>query len=162
MKALGILCVFLTCAGTGFYLAMMLRKEVRIYERLTAFLKDCSVYIQYQNLPLQELFQILAGNPDYAGLQFLQNIREFRQDFETVWSCAVQSGTLPEDAERILLNLGHELGKTDVSGQIALLELYQNQMTRAYEDARTACFRKTKLYQSLGCLGGAMLAILFL
>lgn len=165
MKGIGLICILLTCAGAGIYAASQLRRQVRQYQLLTAFLKDCAVYIRYQSVPLQELFQILAENPDYQNFVFLQTvIRKLspERSLESVWHEAVQMGGLPPEAERILQNIGHEIGKTDIAGQLALLELYQMQMQSACETCQTSCEQKTKLYQSIGWLSGAMLAILFL
>lgn len=163
MKFLGILCIILSCAGTGIYMASHLKNQVRQYQKLLAFLEDCAIYIRYQSLPLQELFAMLAEHPDYESLDFLRKLKispEFSP--EILWYGAVQESRLPSGAKQILQNLGHELGKTDIQGQLAVLALYQTQMQTACEQCRVCYEKKSKLYQSLGWLGGAMLAILFI
>ena len=166
MKSLGILCILAACAGTGIYMAMRLRNQFRQYQKLLAFLEDCAVYIRYQGLPLQELFAILAEHPDYESFDFLGKLKKSELSFqispEVLWTEAIQSSMIPLEAKQILQNLGHELGKTDTQGQLAVLELYQTQMQMAYEQFRTGYQKKSRLYQSLGWLGGAMLAVLLI
>lgn len=166
MKFLGILCILAACAGTGIYLAMRLKNQFRQYQKLLAFLADCAVYIRYQGLPLQELFAVLSEHPDYENLDFLGKLKQsalsFRISPEILWTEAVQNSTIPPEARQILQNLGYELGKTDTQGQLAVLELYQTQMQSAYEQFRTGYQKKSRLYQSLGWLGGAMLAVLLI
>ncbi len=156
----GVLCLLLTCAGTGMYAGIQVKKQVRQYQLLLSFLNDCEIYIRYQNLPLQELFSLLAENPDYRQLAFLNEIRTGEGSPHMRWQKAVQH--LSGEARTIFQNLGHAIGQTDLQGQIAVLELSQIQMQSAYENCRTASEKKRKLYQSLGWLGGAMLAVLFL
>ncbi|MDE5883675.1 MAG: stage III sporulation protein AB [Oscillospiraceae bacterium] len=169
IKILGIICILAACAGTGVYLAMRLTEQIRIYQKLLAFLQDCAVYIRYQGLPLQELFGLLAGQSDYENLDFLENLKNLEScaglsgiPIESRWESALEHSRIPTEARQILRNLGHELGKTDTQGQLAVLELYQTQMQTAYEQFREDYQKKSRLYQSLGWLGGAMLAILFI
>ena len=162
MKLLGILCIVLACAGTGIYMAYFTKNQVKQYQKLLAFLEDCAIYIRYQSLPLQELFVILAENPDYQNFDFLEKLKLTPEiSPEMIWHKSIQESNLPLQAKQILQNLGHELGKTDTQVQLAILELYQTQMQTACEQSRACCEKKSKLYQSLGLLGGAMLAILF-
>lgn len=174
MKILGILCILTACAGTGIYSAMRLTGQIRIYQKLLAFLQDCAIYIRYQGLPLQELLALLAGHPDYETLDFLGHFKNPDdadnlddsdhpgRNLEIQWENALADSRIPGEARRILRNLGHELGKTDTQGQLAVLELYQTQMQSAYEQFRGDSQKKGRLYQSLGWLGGAMLAILLI
>ncbi|MDE6730022.1 MAG: stage III sporulation protein AB [Oscillospiraceae bacterium] len=169
IKMIGILCILTACAGTGIYLATRLTGQIRIYQKLLAFLQDCAVYIRYQGLPLQELFELLAGQPDYENLDFLDYLNNSEScaglsgiPIESRWESALKHSRIPAEARRILQNLGHELGKTDTQGQLTVLELYQMQMQTAYEQLRGDYQKKSRLYQSLGWLGGAMLAILLI
>ncbi|MDE7122312.1 MAG: stage III sporulation protein AB, partial [Oscillospiraceae bacterium] len=122
IKILGILCILTACAGTGIYLAIRLTGQIRIYQKLLAFLQDCAVYIRYQGLPLQELFALLAGQPDYENLDFLDNLNNLNNaglseiPIEARWESALQHSRIPAEARQILRNLGHELGKTDTQG----------------------------------------------
>ncbi|MBD5143995.1 MAG: hypothetical protein HDT22_10380 [Ruminococcus sp.] len=163
MKLLGIFCIMSACAGTGIYKAYFIKNQVKQYQKLLAFLEDCAIYIRYQSLPLQELFAILSENPDYENFNFLKKLKfSPEKSLEILWHDSIQESNLPLQAKQILQNLGHELGKTDTQGQLAVLELYQAQMQTACEQSFACCEKKSKLYQSLGWLGGAMLAILFI
>ncbi len=125
------------------------------------FLKDCDIYIRYQNLPLPELFAQLAEH--YPEFDFWEKLTfNFDNLPEQIWENALTESNLPKEACNILIHLGNELGKTDISGQIAILDLYQRQMQNVLENYQTECGKKSRLFRSLGWLGGAMLIILFI
>lgn len=161
MKIIGILLIFFCCAGSGIYAGYHVKHQVRICSRLLHLLEDCMIYIRYQNLPLPELFDLLAGI--YPDFDFLRNL-QFSCDSlpEQVWEQALQECDLPDDARKLLLSLGCELGKSDMQGQLSVLELYRMQMQNLLETYQADCGKKCHLFRSLGWLGGAMLTVLLI
>ncbi len=162
MKHSGILLLFLCCAGLGFCASFRLRKQTAVFRKLMLFLEDCMTYIRYQHLTLPELFAVLNQNSVYAGWDFIRNLNQNPGLApELRWNFALQESQLPAQAREILRQLGTELGKSDTSGQLAVLTLCREQMRTALEQHQAECAGKSRLCQSLGCLGGAMLAVLF-
>ena len=163
MKLPGVVLMLVCCAGIGMYAAANLRNQVRIYQNLLLFLEDCLTYMQYQRLNLEELFQLAAGKESYQHLEFVRELNPVQGiPPETLWKQALEKSRLPEEARRILSVLGGELGKTDLQGQIAVLTLCRSQMRTALEACQADSAQKAQLYQSLGWLGGAVCAVLFL
>ncbi|MBR1528277.1 MAG: stage III sporulation protein AB [Oscillospiraceae bacterium] len=163
MKLSGMLLLLFCGGGTGFYLSRQIRSQIRIWSVLIALLEDCMIYIRYQHLPLPELFALLKEKQAYQNLDFLQKL-SFTPELspETLWNQALEGTRVPPQAREILRNLGAELGRTDLQGQLAVLTLCRTQMQNALEHCRTDCEQKSKLYQALGWLGGAAMAVLFL
>jgi len=163
VKLFGILLLFFCCAGTGILASHQIRNQIRIWSVLIALIEDCMIYIRYQHLPLPELFELLKEKPAYQHLDFLQEF-SFTPEVapETLWKQALEGSRLPSQAREILCNMGSELGRTDIQGQLAVLTLCRTQMQNALENCRTSCEQKGKLYQALGWLGGAAVAVLLM
>ncbi len=163
MKFPGILLMMVCCAGCGMYAACGIRNQVRTYQNLLLLLEDCLTYMQYQHLNLEELFGILSGKAVYQNLDFVRKLNPVPGlPPETLWNQALEESHLPEEARRILLLLGSELGKSDLQGQTAVLTLCRAQMCTALEACQAVSAQKCRLYQSLGWLGGAVCAVMFL
>jgi len=165
MKLWGILLIFLCCAGIGCYSALQVKHQVSIYQKLLLLIQDCMTYIRYQHLTVYELFSVLAERSDYQNLDLIQHLHQndfYENSPETLWNHALQESRIPEEAKQILQTLGSELGKSDMQSQLAVLALCQAQMQKALVSCEAGCEKKSKLCQSLGWLGGAMLAVLFL
>ena len=165
MKLSGMILLFVCCAGIGSYSALQVRHQIRIYQKLLLLLQDCMTYIRYQHMTVYEIFSILAECPAYRHLDLIQYMCQ--EDFyqhppEYLWNQALRESRLPDEAKRILRNLGSELGKSDMQSQIAVLMLCQSQMQQALASCEAGSEKKSRLYQSLGWLSGAMLAVLFL
>lgn len=163
MKFFGIVLLFAGCAGTGLYAGHQVRRQIKIYQKLLFFIEDCQISLRYQNLTLAELFHMFAERQEYQDFEFLQRLCKSEEETpEKLWKEALTACQFPKDAEQILKNLGSELGKSDLEGQTAILTLCRNQMQKALEAAQAVSAQKCRLYQSLGWLGGAMLAVIFL
>ncbi|MBR1554983.1 MAG: stage III sporulation protein AB [Oscillospiraceae bacterium] len=165
MKLSGMILLFACCAGIGSYSALQVKYQVRIYQKLLLLLQDCMTYIRYQRMTVYEIFSVLAERPDYRNLDLIQHLQ--KNDFyasspEQLWNHALQESRLPDEAKQILQNLGSELGKSDMQSQLAVLMLCQSQVQKALVSCEAGSEKKSRLYQSLGWLGGAMLAVLFL
>lgn len=165
MKLSGILLLFVCCAGIGYDSARRIKHQVRIYQKLLMMIQDCMTYIRYQHLTVQEIISLLAERSEYQSLDFIRQMHQndfYEHPPEQVWREALQESRLPAEARQILQTLGCELGKSDIQSQLAVLTLCQSQMQKALSVCETGCEKKSKLCQSLGWLGGAMLAVLFL
>ncbi len=166
MKWLGIICLFLTCAGMGFYAARMLRTRLVHTRKLSALLEDFAAHIRYQCLPLEDLLTLFAEHPNYTGFSFLRQVsRDFSPGIppRTLWKDAVSAdAAVPPQAVGILCALGNVLGTTDMAGQLAAIDLHRRELDGLAQELHTACEKKGELYRRLGVLLGAMLAILLI
>ena len=68
---------------------------------------------------------------------------------------------LSPEVKEVLLELGEELGTTDLEGQLSALSQAHIQLQRFQDTYRVTYQKKGKLYRSLGLLAGLLLAVLF-
>lgn len=130
-------------------------------------LEELRVQIRYRALPVGELLEALCENPALRRLVFLPRVRELfarDRDLEPAWRQAVEelrgaSGLREEDTP-LLLAIGASLGKSDVEGQLAAIDLHAQLLTERLREASDEQAKKGKLYRSLGLLSGVALAIL--
>lgn len=162
MKLFGIWLLFAGCAGAGFYAGHQVRRHVKEYYQILYFLEDCEILLRYQHFTLEELFHTLAGKEEYAHFDFLQRLDRGGEIPERLWKEALKESSFTEGARQALESLGSSLGKSDLQGQLKSLELCREQIKHILKETQETLQQKSKLYPSLGVLGGAMLVILFL
>jgi stage III sporulation protein AB len=166
MKWMGILCISLACCGIGMYMAGRLRVRTLRMEKLTAFLEDCSTYIRYQSLPLEELLLLLSEQPNYRDFSFLKTVSQQISPSmppQMLWHEAVRKdAAVEESAKEVLYSLGSVLGTTDTQGQLAALALHRTQMQTIAAQSREKNQKQGSLYRQLGFLTAAMMAVLLL
>lgn len=68
MKCIGLLLLFLTSAGAGILLSDRLNKRVKELELTLVFLDKLKTCLTYQNLPTNEMIELLAEDPSCKSL----------------------------------------------------------------------------------------------
>ena len=164
MRLWGILLLLIASAGTGYYAAGRLRRNVHSLELLCAWTEDAAACIRYSHMETAELLSFLSVHPSYREFRFMQSIlSEMSPQIppQTLWQKALrQDAAVPGCAESALTGLGTSLGTTDCEGQLAALALCGTQLRQAAQNARETVQTKGRLYRALGLLGGAMAGIL--
>ena len=125
--------------------------------------------MRYLAPPLEGLLRTLIQREELSPLRFLEETRiqmeegtPFSDAFaESLSSCASELA-LSEGDIRPLVGLGPTLGTTDVSGQLAAIELCQTEILRNLESARVDNRTRGSLYRKLGMLTGLALVVIFL
>lgn len=67
---------------------------------------------------------------------------------------------IQKEEEELFFSLGSRLGYLDLEMQMKELLLYEEELTRRTEELRREMPAKKKVYESLGILGGILLAVL--
>jgi len=126
---------------------------------ITQLLESMAVQIRYRALPLAELFGALNGSEFLetvgAGFHARPNI-----NYRDAWNNAVDSFSELAEEREILLSIGNSLGGSDVSGQIAMLELNKELLQKRLGAASETAQKKGAMYRSVGLLTGLGLAIM--
>ena len=121
--------------------------------------------MQYQMSTLGELLDTFSNRSVYQEFQFLSQTAAHMQQqtpFVQAWSEQVQAEKhLSPEVKEVLLELGEELGTTDLEGQLSALSQAHIQLQRFQNTYRVTYQKKGKLYRSLGLLAGLLLAVLF-
>lgn len=166
-KWIGAVLVIVGCGGVGFSIAAAHRREEKLLRQLIQVLQYMECELQYRLTPLPELCR-QAGKEVNGILRdvFLNLAREL--DWQTspdVCSCMAEavkkSRDLPISLRRLLLQLGHTLGRFDLTGQLQGLQGIRVSCEDALKDLNKDRDNRLRSYQTLGLCAGAALAILF-
>ena len=138
-------------------------------ERILSLLGQIKSQIRYSATPLPALFSWLASQRENAPLVFLKECADrcaqgqfFPQALRESVVAAKYALCLTDDDQQLLLRFGDTLGTTDIEGQLAAIDLYQNLMEGRLHEAGDRKKTLGKLYQRLGLLSGIGLAIVIL
>lgn len=169
MKCIGLLLLFLTSAGAGILLSDRLNKRVKELELTLVFLDKLKTCLTYQNLPTNEMIELLAEDPSCKSLPYLTACHELLAGptaFPNAWRTAMRQSkgktSLNDSDISHLLSLASIIGSSDTDGQLSAISMVEELLKRQRAEAQEAKEKKGRLYRSLGALAGAgMVIILF-
>lgn len=169
LKIAGILLIVAAGAGIGFSKSFELTKRERALETILRMVILLKGEIRYGNASLHDAFCGAASKLSGEYACFLEAVAE-RMEAKTGESfgrlfreCAGEYlSELEFDAQQRekLFSLGENLGYLDLAMQIKQLDLYEKELEYSIEELRRELPAQKKAYQSLGILGGVLLAIL--
>jgi stage III sporulation protein AB len=128
-------------------------------------LDEIIILIRFKGATVGEIIEALENDSRLSDLVFLHSVSKnyesglgFGEAWETAAAGFAANGLKPAD-QKLIVNIGKNLGTTDTEGQLSSLSLYQNEAETAYTAAETDTLRKAKLYTSMGILTGAFLIV---
>ena len=169
LKNAGIFLILLAGTGIGYSKSRELtfrEKNLRIFLQLVIFLKG---EIRCGNMALPEAFQEIAGKLPGMYRDLLEKVSaelKKSQGFslgEIFYRYSMEKiRGLPFSGEEreLICSLGGRLGYLDREMQLRQLDLYEEDVLRCLDNLRRGMPEKKKIYQSLGVLGGILLAVL--
>lgn len=167
LKWIGALCIFFGCGGCGFSMAHQYAARIKLLRVLIESLEYMECELQYRCTPLPQLCR-QAGQQGQGKIREVFNMladeleAQISPDAQRCMSSVLDRlGNLDPSIHEILITLGRNLGRFDLSGQL-----------RGLENARNSCQTRLALlsqnkdsrlrsYQTLGLCAGAAIAILF-
>lgn len=167
-KWIGAVLIVAGCSGCGFWIAAGKRREEQLLRQLAGILQFMESDLQYRLTPLPELCRMAAGETrGVLRSVFLNVYRELNwRKLPDAGSCmyaAIQrSGELPPSVRRLLVQLGHTLGRFDLDGQLQGLRAVQKRCEESLEKIRTNREERLRSYQTLGICAGAALAVILI
>lgn len=165
-KWIGAAMIVVGCGGFGFRLAAAACLEERRLVQLMQLLRRMQSQLQYQLTPLPELCSQCGretGGPLGRVLETLARELESRT-YPDVYSC--MRGALQADRElsptcrRLLVQLGRELGRFDLAGQLQGLQAVSAACREQRQRLRQNQQQRLRSYRTLSLCAGAALAIL--
>jgi stage III sporulation protein AB len=145
--------------GAGLYFSCRLKMREEALRELTQVLREMSLLIRHRALPVKDLFVELSRYEFIAKISKNNDFREFREN----WVEACDELTELEKSEReILKSVGLALGTSDVEGQISMLEVNAQLLSKSCDEAHEMFLKKGKMYRSIGMLAGLFVAIMTL
>ena len=157
-----------SCSGCGFAFAAGKRREEQLLYQLMEILQFLEADLQYRLTPLPELCRMAAGETKgILRTVFLNLYRELKwQKLPDAGSCmyaAIQrSGEIPPRVRRLLVQLGHTLGKFDLPGQLQGIQSVRKRCEDTLVTIRKNRDERLRSYQTLGICAGAALAIILI
>lgn len=167
-KWIGALLIVTSCSGCGFAIAAGKRREERLLCQFVEILRFMEADLQYRLTPLPELCRAVAGQTKgILRMVFMNLYRELNwQKLPDAGSCmyaAIQhSGEIPARVRRMLVQLGHSLGRFDLPGQIQGIQAVRKRCEDSLENIRKHRDELLRSYQTLGICAGTALAIVLI
>ena len=156
--------LFIT-AGTasGAAAAKKIHDDTVICRSIFALLQHISILIRTTGMDVYKLVFELKRTETLAPLQFIANLPDAFDpgtDFHYCWQKAVGSYNYGSEEKRVLLTLGNELGRSDIPGQLSVIEALQEDIAATERHRTDELHKKARLYRSVGTLFGVMAGIL--
>jgi stage III sporulation protein AB len=167
-KWIGAILIMASCSGCGFAIAAGKRREEQLLYQLIGILQFLEADLQYRLTPLPELCRLAAKETKgILRTVFLNLYRELKwQKLPDAGSCmyaAIQrSGEIPPKVRRLLVQLGHTLGRFDLPGQLQGIQSVRKRSEETLDAIRKNRDERLRSYQTLGICAGAALAIILI
>lgn len=166
-KWMGAILIIAGCGGFGCSLALGHKREEKLLRQLARILRYMECELQYRLTPLPELCR--QAGKEVSGILrdvFSNLARELDWQGEPDVSCCMaasikKSPDLPPRLRKLLVRLGHTLGRFDLPGQLRGLQAVEAACDEALNELKTNRDVRLRSYQTLGLCAGAALAILF-
>ena len=169
LKAVGILCILSGSTGLGMAFARELEMRVSELRQLWQMMLLLQGEIRYMRRPLPDAFLHLSQNaPEPLRAFFLHAARELGQrsgqSAEEIWQRNMKRHLaglhISRQERKDMERLGSMLGCLDVQMQVNLLDYYLEQLKHSMHQAQEALKNRRRIYQCMGALGGAALAVM--
>ncbi len=161
-----IMCLLLVISSSfiGNSYSQRISNRIKSLSDIIEAISRMKSFISFASMNIHKVVQDSFKNTCFAKI-FTKNENE-AEDFFVWWSTALNSiekstGINKEDKE-LLRNFGNGLGRTDIEGQLAHLELYNELFTQRLISAKDAQREKGRLYRVLGFSLGCAVTLVIL
>ena len=167
-KWIGAILIVASCSGCGFAIAAGKRREEKLICQLIRILQYMERELQYHLTPLPELCRMAAGETQgILNTVFMNLYRELnwqrQPDAGSCMYAAIQrSGEIPAKVRRLLVQLGHTLGRFDLPGQLQGIQSIQKRCENTLRNIQKNRDEQLRSYQTLGLCAGVALAIILI
>lgn len=169
LKTAGIVLILTSSAGLGFGRSYELSLREKALGDMLQMIRWLKGEICSRHASLPDAFISVSERMPERYREFLIKIsKEMRESHGTRFgelyqTCAMETlKELPLSKKEweLFLSIGGCLGYLDLEMQKKQLDFYEEEFVRALNDLRTEAPARKKVYQSLGVMGGILLAIL--
>ncbi len=119
--------------------------KIRFLKELCDFITYCKEMIRYSRNDIKSIFN--RASKKYASLAFLNDSQ----------SSSCLYGYESEIEEFLSL-----LGKSDLSGQLQLLERYETYFNKEYQSKKEDIKKESKIFKALGIFAGSAVLVIFI
>lgn len=144
-----------------------LKMRVQQLENFSAMLNEIEILIKFRALRVYEIINELSSHASFVNFSFLSTLNELMKsddcDIAVCWQKSTDKTVFLTDADRrIFLNVGEQLGSTDIDGQISMLEMNKVLIDRNLTEAKKELNEKGKLLKTVWGLMGIVLGIVII
>ena len=154
------------CFIIGIVISASLKMRAVQLKKLLQMLDEMSILIQYKAMRTKELIAEIGKHDGFKDLIFLEILNEsleLEEDINIGWKSAVKrTFFLSNDDKDILLNVGEQIGNTDVNGQLSMLELNKSMIERNLAQAEMDYKIKGKMFRTVWGMCGLAAGIIML
>lgn len=154
----------------GFEWSQRLSKRPKHIRQIKNALQILEAEILYSQLPLQDVFSVVAQQIPYPTKSFFQalsnSMHDENIDLFSLWNKNMNElmrvSCLDHAEKEILNQFGRTLGQHDFSQQQKHIQLTVNHLDRELEEARDNQYKYSKMAKSLGLLCGLFIVLLLI
>ena len=134
------------CTVVGAAFSSVLKARCRQLRGVISLIDDMSAKIRYRAVPLPELMTELSDTGAHRDSVFLKRVCAFMKQGRTVqeaWTETARTVPFLAESDRdILADTGARLGDSDTGGQLSMLALTGDMLSRSLEEAEEDCTRR--------------------
>ncbi len=169
LKPLAMLLFGAGFVGGGYCLASRYTKKAELVADILLMLSVISSRLRYDCLPVPDLLRVLCTTDKLKNLRFVARCLEkveTGEPFPSAWKNSVESDgelcMLLGNCRGNLIQLGADIGATDVEGQLACCEYYRQIFEKELALREENRKKYSKLCPSLGIMLGIAAAIIII
>lgn len=162
VKTVSILLIASGFFSGGVYFASRYTKKARLISDILLMLSVIETQLRYACLPVSDLLRVLCETDKLSSLSFVFRCREKNcsgEAFPSAWRQAVEDDrelcSLLGGHKKYLVQLGADIGATDIDGQLGCCEYYK----QIFEKELALREENEKKYSRLCPALGLMLAV---
>lgn len=161
IRIIGVVMIMCAGVGCGFSLSSRVKEHLRKVSAINDMFSEVIMLIAYNAVTFRELIAYLKDRSLTSSLKFLDvdvdsvDIRE-----NVVQAVRENQDNLEEEEVRQLCGFFMQFGTSDLEGQLLMARKYQEYFRTRLQDLREESMKKCRLYNSLGALGGAFIAVI--
>ena len=165
LKIIMLIAVFCTSTVIGILISKKYSNRLKILKELKNALSIFKVKINYSFETIPDVFKDISaktkGTTSKIFEETVKNLNEKNMNAGEAWENAVEinGGDLKKEDISCLKDLGKLLGKTDVEGQIAQIDLVSQFIDKQISEATDEKNKNEKMYQKLGAIVGLVIVI---
>lgn len=161
LKLIGAVMIMLAGIGCGYSFSSKVKKHIRDIEAVNSMFTETAMMINFNAVTFRELIIHLKECPQTRGLKFL-NVDLSSVDIRDrmVESVKKNSDNFDEEEVKQLYGFFMQLGLSDLEGQLLMTKKYHEFFRSRFENLQEESLKKCRLYNSLGALGGAFIAVI--
>lgn len=122
--------------------------------------------IKFTQAPLQEIFKNIAENCSENNIKnlFKELSIQTNVNIHQKWESTInnEEHNLTEEDKKILIDMGKNLGTTDVDGQVSNIRITSSFLDRQITKAEQEKEKNVKLFRTLGIVSGLAIIIILI